>query len=84
MKATVNNIKAIAKANDLEVIETTTGINDYPQNVKYAVIGFENYEQINDFINGFKINGHPEIFTKKDGWRFWERTGNVAYDAFEF
>ena len=35
----------IAYNNSLELIETTTGKNGYPENLKYAIIGFKNFEQ---------------------------------------
>lgn len=84
MKATINNIEKIARENGLELIQTTSGMNGYPQNIMYAVIGFDNFNKLDEFRSNFSVDRGPEIFTKKDGWKYWERTGNAAYEEFDF
>lgn len=84
MKATINNIEKIAREHGLDLILTTSGMNGYPENVMYAVIGFDNFDKLDEFRSNFSVDRGAEIFKKKDGWKYWERTGNAAYDEFEF
>lgn len=41
----MKSINEIASENDLQVITTTTALNGYPQALKKAIIGFEDFEQ---------------------------------------
>ena len=60
---------------DLEVITTTTGLNGYPENLKKAVIGFENYEQAYKFAKENKL----ELIRvqRKFGSDLWNRLGTA-------
>lgn len=71
----------IAEGNGLKLISTTSALNGYPQQLQQAVIGFETFEQAEMLAeeNGLSI----EIFTKRDGWGIWYRTGNHAWGPFE-
>ena len=71
----------IAEGNGLELISTTSAINGYPQQLQQAIIGFETFEHAEMLAeeNGLSI----EIFTKRDGWGLWYRTGNHAWEPFE-
>lgn len=71
----------IAEIENLHVIETTSAMNGYPQDLKKALIGFDTYEQAEKVaeIYGLSI----EYFTKRDGWQLYYRTGNHAYSAIE-
>lgn len=75
------DIEDIAYENGLELIETTSAWNGYPQGLKKAIIGFDSFEQADELAkkNGLSI----EIFTKRDGWNLWYRTGNKALSPFE-
>lgn len=77
----MKSINEIASENGLMVIDTTTGLNGYPQCLKKAIIGFENFEQAENLAEEYHLD--IEIFTKRDGWQFWNRDANMAYDAFE-
>ena len=77
----MKSINEIASENGLQVINTTTGLNGYPQSLKEAIIGFEDYEQAEKLAEEYNLD--IEIFTKRDGWQFWNRDNNSAYDAFE-
>ena len=79
MKAT--DLRFIAEENDLQYIETTPERNGYPSKIKGAIIGFDNFDKAQEIAdeNGLSI----EIFTKKDGWQLWYRTGNNAYKEFK-
>ena len=77
----MKSINEIASENGLHVISTTTGLNGYPQFLKKAIIGFENFEQAENLAEEYHLD--IEIFTKRDGWQLWSRGNNHAYDAFE-
>ena len=77
----MKSINEIASENGLQVIITTTGLNGYPQSLKEAIIGFEDFEQAEKLAEEYNLD--IEIFTKRDGWQFWNRDSNSAYDAFE-
>lgn len=71
----------IATENGLELIDTTSAKNGYPQDLKRAIIGFDSFEQAEELAkeNGLSI----EIFEKRDGWDMWYRTGCQAHAPFE-
>lgn len=75
------DIEDIAYENGLELIDTTSAMNGYPQCLKRAVIGFDSFDQAEKLAkeNGLSI----EIFTKRDGWNLWYRTGDKAWEPFE-
>ena len=77
----MKSINEIASENGLQVINTTTGLNGYPKSLKEAIIGFEDFEQAEKLAEEYHLD--IEIFTKRDGWQFWNRDNNHAYDAFE-
>ena len=74
-------LESIAEDFGLEVITTTSARNGYPQRLKSAIIGFDSFELADKLakVNGLSI----EIFTKRDGWCLWYRTGNHALAPFE-
>ena len=75
------DIEDIAYENGLEVITTTSAKNGYPRRLQRAIIGFDTFEDAEKMANenGLSI----EIFTKRDGWSLWYRTGNHALAPFE-
>lgn len=75
------DIEDIAYENGLELIDTTSAMNGYPQCLKRAVIGFDTFEEADKLAKekGLSI----EIFTKRDGWNLWYRTGDKAWEPFE-
>lgn len=68
----------IAEIENLEVIETTSGMNGYPRNLKEALIGFDSFEQAERVANKHGLS--IEIFEKRDGWQLYSRTGRTAYE----
>lgn len=71
----------IANIEKLQVIETTSAINGYPQDLKNALIGFDSFEDAERVANRYGLS--IEIFTKRDGWELYYRTGNSAYSEIE-
>lgn len=71
----------IAYEKGLDVITTTSSRNGYPQRLQSAIIGFDTFEEAEEMANEFGLS--IEIFTKRDGWQLWYRTGNHALAPFE-
>lgn len=71
-------LETIAYENSLEYIETTTGMNGYPQHLRGAIIGF------NTFAEAEAIAQEHELcittFFKRDGWHLYQRDGNTTYE----
>ena len=72
------NIREIAETNGLTYIETTSGSNGYPSNIKSAIIGFETFAEAEKLADEHNLT--IEFFKKKDGWQLWERTNNIAFE----
>lgn len=70
-------LEMIAEENSLELIETTTGRNGYPQNLRYAIIGFETFEEAKELAekHGLRIT----TFYKRDGWQLYQRDNNTTW-----
>lgn len=77
----ISNFEDIATENGLELIDTTSARNGYPQDLKKAIIGFDSFGQAEELAkeNGLSI----EIFNKRDGWDMWYRTGCQEHEPFE-
>lgn len=69
----MKTLEQIAKENNLELIESVEGANNgYPRNFKQAIIGFENWQQVEEIAK--KYNLDIISFHKRSGWNFWERS----------
>lgn len=75
------NIEEIAELENLEVIETTVGMNGYPKNIKSAIVGFESFEHAQKLANEYGLS--IESFTKRDGWHLWNRNNNTVYEPYK-
>lgn len=64
------------KTENYQKIEITQSSNGYPKHIKPAYIGFNSYEEAEEFQNQFE-NSEICLFHKKDGWHFWENTGKM-------
>ena len=71
------DIRDIAYENGLQLIETTTGVNGYPQNLKHACIGFDTFEEAEAVAH--QHNLRITTFFKKAGWQLWRRNNNTTY-----
>lgn len=78
---TTKDLHEIAESNGLEIIETTSQANGYPSNLKYAIIGFETFEDAEKLATEHDLE--IQSFEKRDGWQLWARTGNTAYEPFK-
>lgn len=73
-------IEQVAYICGLNVVETTTGRNGYPQNIKKAIIGF-NYDEWK-YAESIADKYGLRITTlhKRDGWQLWERNGDTTIE----
>lgn len=74
------DLREIACYENLEYIETTSQANGYPANIKGAIIGFDSFEQAKQLAEEHGLS--MEMFTRRDGWQLWHRTGNKAWHGF--
>lgn len=74
------NIAELADILELDYIETTSQRNGYPSNLKFALTGFDTFEQAQEVADEYGLS--IEVFSKRDGWSLWYRTGNAAYEPF--
>lgn len=81
IKVMTTTIEDIASENGLELIETTAERSGYPRGLQKAVIGFETFDEAEKLAKEYNLD--VEIFTKRDGWNFWYRTGDKAWEPFE-
>ena len=72
MKTKEKIIDIISQSNlVLSYVETTSSRTGYPENTSWAITGFENYDEAEQFA---KDNGLDLIWlTKRDGWNLWFR-----------
>ena len=75
------DLESIAEENGLEVITTTSARNGYPQRLQRAIVGFDTFEDAEKLALEKDLS--IEIFTKRDGWNLWYRTGHHALAPFE-
>lgn len=71
----------IAEKESLELVETTSAINGYPQNLKPALIGLDTFEQAERISKEYGLS--IEVFTRRDGWELFYRTNNRAWGPLE-
>ena len=72
-------LENIAYEKGLEYVETTTGMNGYPQHLRGAIIGFETFEEAEEVAqeHGLRIT----TFFKRDGWQLYQRESGTTYRA---
>lgn len=75
------DIKELAEQYNLDYIETTTGSNGYPQNLQFAITGFDSFEKAQELADMYNLR--IESFEKRDGWQLWSRRNNWMYQAYQ-
>lgn len=75
------DLRDIAEQEGFDIIETTTGTNGYPQNLKLAIVGFENFEDAQALAD--KYNLDVQSFEKRDGWQLWSRNNRTMFEAYK-
>ena len=73
-----DSLESIAYENSLQYIETTTGMNGYPEHLHGAIIGFETFEEAEKLAkeHGLCIR----TFFKRDGWQLYQRNSNTTWE----
>ena len=74
------SLREIADIEGLEYTETTSGMNGYPQNIQGAIVGFEDWEQLEKIAIKYNLNAIN--LHGKDGWQLYERNG-IATEPFK-
>lgn len=73
-----DSLESIAYENGLQYIETTTGMNGYPEHLRGAIIGFETFKEAEKLAkeHGLCIR----TFFKRDGWQLYQRNSNTTWE----
>lgn len=66
----------IADLEGLDYVETTIGTNGYPENIQDAIVGFDNWEQLEKVAEKYNLNAIN--LHKRDGWQLYERQGRAT------
>lgn len=68
-------LETIAYEHGLDLIETTSDASGYPRGLKYAIIGFETFDEAQELADRYGLTVRE--FTKRDGWQLWVRGGRM-------
>lgn len=68
-------LETIAYEHGLDLIETTSDGTGYPRDLKYAVIGFETFDEAQELADRYGLTVRE--FTRRDGWQLWVRGGRA-------
>lgn len=61
------------------VVDTTTNLTGYLENTKQAIVGFEDFQEAEEFAKKYGLR--ITIFFKKDGWNLYVRNSNTITSA---
>ena len=64
----------------LNIVEVTQGVNGYPEGLYKAIIGFDYFENAEDFAE--QVNGEVVLLSKRDGHALYTNRGR-AYEGIE-
>ena len=70
------SLAEIADIEGLCYVETTSGTNGYPQNIQDAIVGFEDWQQLEKIAEKYNLN--PVNLHRRDGWQLFERKGTAT------
>ena len=71
----MESLESIAYEHGLDLIETTSDASGYPRDLKYAIIGFETFDEAQELADRYGLT--VQEFTKRDGWQLWVRGGRM-------
>lgn len=74
-------LQDIAFENNLEVVETTSSATGYPEDIEYALTGFESFEQMESIMTEHNLRSYT--LKKRDGWNLWYRQYQGVYEPYE-
>lgn len=64
----------------LDIVEVTKGKNGYPEGLYKAIVGFDYFENAEDFAE--QVNGEVVLLSRRDGHALYTNNGR-AYDGIE-
>lgn len=64
----------------LDIVEVTKGKNGYPEGLYKAIVGFDCFENAEDFAE--QVNGEVVLLSRRDGHQLWTNKGR-AYEGIE-
>lgn len=66
----------LADALGLEYVETTTGTNGYPRNLKHAIVSgsIRELNELSDYLESLGFEVDKLELHRRDGWGLWERS----------
>lgn len=64
----------------LDIVEVTKGKNGYPEGLYKAIVGFDYFENAEDFAE--QVNGEVVLLSRRDGRALYTNNGR-AYDGIE-
>ena len=64
----------------LDIVEVTKGKNGYPEGLYKAIVGFDYFENAEDFAE--QVNGEVVLLSRRIGHHFWTNNGS-AYEGIE-
>ena len=70
----------IAYKEGLDTVDTTSERNGYPQNVRSAIVGFDDYDSAKEIADKYDLS--LIWIDKREGWHIWHR-GDTAYGPME-
>ena len=71
----------IAEKHNLQIVETTTAKNGYPQDCQFAIVGFGYFCDAEELA--IKYGLRITTLHKKDGWALWVRNNNTTFSPIE-
>ena len=77
----MKDLKSIAYENGLQIVETTTARNGYPQECKFAIVGFGYFCDAEELANKYGLR--ITTLYKKDGWALWVRNSDTTFSPLE-
>ena len=64
----------------LDIVEVTSGKNGYPEGLYKAIVGFDYFENAEDFAE--QVNGEVVLLSRRDGHALYTNNGR-AYESIE-
>ena len=77
----MKDLKSIAYENGLQIVETTTATNGYPQECQFAIVGFGYFCDAEELANKYGLR--ITTLYKKDGWALWVRNNDTTFSPLE-
>lgn len=71
-------LEQIAYDNGLDLVETTSELNGYPKNLRFAIIGMQDFKEAEELAK--KYNLSIELINKQNGWHLWARNNYKVYE----